>query len=241
MALQAVYSPQLKQFVRQNPGLIRKFANAYKAGSEVYCEGGAVISKFRTGIETGPDGVQHKNGQVHHQLWTVEAGGKKFVIKEILRTENNVWERMTGERQYRTMNSLSGFAKLLSKVWKHDMEILTPQLGASYWDTSFIVTEFVSHPRLIDSKPPYALLRQHWIFEHLARFFMGVVDIGNNNAFYDTQRGKIIINDPLKERHIFPIRAVIYAGMAARYAYRKLFSPEKTWHGANAHKKDADF
>ena len=139
MTFKPIYTPQFKQFIRDNPGLIRKFAQAYQGGAEKYENSGVKINRFNSGMSLMPAGTMVKNGQVHHKLWTVEAGGRKLFVKETLR--ENEWEdfHFTGRRQYKATLRLSGFARLLSKFWKHDLETLEPQFAATYCDTSFIV------------------------------------------------------------------------------------------------------
>ncbi len=223
MGLRAVYTPQFKQFVRQNPGILKNFAQAYRQGADTYESCGVRIRKFDPGAEPELEGKAARNGQMHYRLWTVECSGRKLFVKESLRTEEaEAWD-FTGIRQYRLTRKLDGFARLLSKFWKHDIEVLQPHFGATYWDTSFIVMDFCSHPQASKSAVPEGLRRQHWIFSHLARLFAGIWDICLENAFYDDKNGKLILYDPGRDTNPFPIRAAIYAYKAVKKAVLALW------------------
>ncbi len=160
------------------------------------------------------------------------------MVKETMINQERRYMHMTGERQYRMFKQLSDFSRLVGKFWKHNFVILEPHFAATYWDTSFIVTDFVPHPQIERSDAPHNLKEQLWVFGHLASLFGRIKDVGESNSFYDRQNGKIILNDPGRELYMLPIRAAIYCGKAFRYAYRKMFAPERTWQGKHALEKE---
>ncbi len=76
MGLKVVYTPQFKQFIREHPGLIRKFCEAYKNNAEEYNSGGVAIKKFHPAPIQMPGGEIVLDGQTNRCMWTVEVGGK---------------------------------------------------------------------------------------------------------------------------------------------------------------------
>lgn len=220
MTFKPAYTQEFKQFIRQNPGLIRKFARAYKEDAERLVDGGIIIAKYKAGIDIGPGGNATPNGQIHYKLWTVDVGERKFFVKETLRNMDTERNYSTGLRQFKLTHRLSRFARALSKIWKHNIKVLEPHLGATYWDTSFIVMDYCPHPRASRVSLPGGLKRQLWAFGHLSNLIAGIRDVHDGNAFYDAKSGKLILNDPLKYHDVFPIRAVRYAGKTLRFAFR---------------------
>ncbi|MEM4633997.1 MAG: hypothetical protein QW275_02470 [Candidatus Anstonellaceae archaeon] len=222
MNIKMVYTPTFKQFVRENNGIIKKFLEVYKNGIERYDDGVVKIQRFDSGMFRCPDGSMVKNGQVHYRLWKVEVGGKKLFVKETLREER--WEKLhfTGILQYKQMQRLSKFARAISKIWKNNIEVLAPHFAAIYWDTSFLVTDFIELPRAANVEIPNHLAKQLKTFRRLADLIVGIFDIYETNAFYDNVNGKLIVYDPGKNIHSFPIRAIIYAGRALKKIYNLL-------------------
>jgi hypothetical protein len=222
------YTSKFKEIVRSNPGLIRKFMK-HKNDALPYVDGSISIAKFDPGTRL-VDGKQKKNGEMHKNLWTVEAGGRKLFVKETLIGEYSLQLHATGCRQYKLTQKLAFLAKLMPKPIRERIGVLPCHMGADYWGTSFLVMDFSPHHRLPDSQLDKRMGKKFYRFSQFAELFAGAWDL-YNNSFYDRENGKILINDPAKIHDIFPIRAVRYTGIVLRYPFklliRKLFPAAK--------------
>ncbi|MCX8198232.1 MAG: hypothetical protein N3F07_03515 [Candidatus Micrarchaeota archaeon] len=225
-AYRHIYAPEFKQIVRETPGLMKKFVEAYKNQVEEYDDGKVRITRFGAG-GTGRRGLKMKNGYVHYRAWVVETEDRRLFVKETIREKR--WEdfHFTGVLQYRMMQKAEKFLRFLSIFWKNNLEVLKPLFAANYWDTSFLVMDFVHLPQASCAKIPEKLSGQLKKFVWLANLFARAYDIDESNAFYDEKNGKLIIYDIGRDLHSFPIRLAIHAAHGIRNICRKVLCRRK--------------
>ena len=224
--LRVIRTPEFKQFLRENPGLVRKFWHAYKNGLEKYEYGDVIVKRFEPGVESKVEGGIGKNGMAHHKLWTVKVGERTLVVKETLKTKHNDDYKHTGFQQFRFTKKISKLAEILRKLgWKHDLKEVPCHLGADYGGTSFLVTEYSPFPRMKDVQAPPEKQRQVYWFLRIADLVFGASDLLPRNIFYDAKSGTMYFNDLVKmeaQLRVLPVRIACYACRVLKYGAKKI-------------------
>lgn len=130
--------------------------------------------------------LKPNRGGLHKELWRIDYNGKSFFVKETDDTS--------------AMAELFSLSKL-SKLKFSGVEVIKYYASFSRGDSSFMVTEYRDLPLLYNvnqTEIPEKIKRGFCRFKFAAGWLFSITDIRPHNAFYDQEKKRIIVFDPLK-------------------------------------------
>ncbi|MCX8197121.1 MAG: hypothetical protein N3G80_02270 [Candidatus Micrarchaeota archaeon] len=186
MAFKIVYTSKFEKIMNDNPQLIVKFIQAHKR-KESYFDSNVEIVR-----------QEQRNGFFHNASYIIRVGSEKIFVKETEITEETEKFYMTGMKQYEVLIQLQDVLQKIGKVYPHNVEVVEPYFAATYGQTSFLGMKYIEHKRMNEKVVPKRIRNKLKVISFLAVIFAKAGDITERNAFYDEEKNKIIIYDPIK-------------------------------------------
>jgi len=177
------YTQRAKDFVRQNPRLIKEFLNAVRSiwDSKV----GAKASFGRTTVKL----VEKKS--IHRKYFIVEIGQRKFFVKWVAENFDVGIPSVKAISQIKSMQEAEGILR------KHGIQPLHYEFGFEGKNGSFLVSNFYDLKGL-NEVPDLAIIEEADRRMNAASRELlekGIFDLERRNLFYDPRNKKFIAFD----------------------------------------------